>query len=390
MPHPPESCPACRSTQTEVLMTIPAMPVHVGLLWTTQEAARACDKAEMALSLCAHCGYVWNAAFDIAQMDYEQDYDNALHHSPKFANWEADLAKGLVERHGLRGRRLAEIGPGDGRFLANLCIEGGNTGIGFEPGHNPDRVSDLVAQADVKIYDEYADADSLRGYEVDFVSSRHVLEHIPEPMMLIDTIRGGIVDGGGVYIEVPNFAWALDRGAFEDLMYEHCGYYTPETLAHLMTRAGFSDVSAEPTFDGLFAAVEAKVTGGEPSNGPVDPAIVDRIRRDVHALADRIEAVGTDFASRRDEGQRLAAWGGGARAVGLMNLVPAADAIEWVVDINPRKQGTFVTGTGHSIVAPEALKEARPDAVLVVNPVYTDEIAQMLSDLGVDADLISI
>ncbi|MEZ5245310.1 MAG: class I SAM-dependent methyltransferase [Acidimicrobiales bacterium] len=344
----------------------------------------------MALTLCSHCGYVWNAAFDIDRMDYEQDYDNALHHSPKFANWEAELAKGLVERHGLRGRRLAEIGPGDGRFLANLCIEGGNTGIGFEPGHNPDRVSELVARADVRIFDEYADADSLRGHEVDFVSSRHVLEHLPEPMMLIDTIRGGIVPGGGVYIEVPNFAWALDRGAFEDLMYEHCGYYTPETLAHLMVRAGLTDVEARPTFDGLFAAVEANVTGAAPNDEPVDPAVVERIRADVHALADRIEAVGADLAARRDRGQRLAAWGGGARAVGLMNLVPASDAIEWVVDINPRKQGTFVTGTGHAIVAPEVLVEARPDAVLVVNPVYTDEITRMLSDLGVDADVISI
>ncbi|MEQ8841219.1 MAG: class I SAM-dependent methyltransferase [Acidimicrobiales bacterium] len=384
------NCPACGSAETESLMSIPAMPVHVGLLWTSRESARGAETAEMSLSLCGHCGYVWNAAFDIGRMSYEQDYDNALHHSPKFAAWEAALAKGLVERHGLHGRRLAEIGPGDGRFLAGLCIEGGNTGIGFEPGHNPDRVSELVAQADVQIFDEYADADSLRGHDVDFVSSRHVLEHIPEPMMLIDTIRGGIVDGGGVYLEVPNFAWALDRGAFEDLMYEHCGYYTPETLAHLLVRAGFTDVHAEPTFDGLFAAVEAKVTGGAPRDEPIDRAVVERIRTDVHALADRIEAVGADFAGRRDAGQRLAAWGGGARAVGLMNLVPSADAVEWVVDINPRKQGTFVTGTGHPIVAPDVLREVKPDAVLVVNPVYTDEIGRMLSELGVDADLISI
>lgn len=366
------------------------MPVHVGLLWTSRAAATGCDQAEMALHLCGHCGYVWNAAFDIGKMAYEQDYDNALHHSPKFAAWEADLAKGLVERHGLRGRRLAEIGPGDGRFLASLALEGGNTGIGFEPGHNPDRVSELVAEADVEIFDEYADADSLRGHEVDFVASRHVLEHLPEPMMLIETIRGGIVAGGGVYLEVPNFAWALERGAFEDLMYEHCGYYTPETLAHLLSRAGFTDIAASRTFDGLFAAVEAVVADGRPHNEAIAPAVVDRIRADVQALAARIDAVSREFAARRDDGQRLAAWGGGARAVGLLNLVPDADAIEWVVDINPRKQGTFVTGTGHAIVPPDTLREARPDAVLVVNPVYTEEIARMLTDLGVDADLISI
>lgn len=384
------ACPACASCETESLLTIPAMPVHVGLLWTSRDAATGCAQAAMELTLCRHCGYVWNGAFDLSQMDYEQDYDNSLHHSPKFANWEAELAKGLVARHQLHNRRLAEIGPGDGRFLATLCLEGPNTGIGFEPGHNPDRVSELVAEADVQIFDEYADADSLRGHEVDFVSSRHVLEHLPEPMMLVDTIRGGIVGGGGVYIEVPNFAWALDRGAFEDLMYEHCGYYTPETLAHLMVRAGFSEVSADSTFDGLFAAVEANVADGTANDAAIDAAVVDRIRNDVHALADRIERAGADLSARRADGQRLAAWGGGARAVGLMNLVPSSDAIEWVVDINPRKQGTFVAGTGHSIVAPEALEAARPDAVVVVNPVYTDEIGRMLKDLGVDADLITI
>ena len=371
-------------------MSIPAMPVHVGLLWDDRDAARACAQAPMDLTLCSHCGYVWNAAFEIAHMQYDQDYDNALHHSPKFATWEADLAAGLVDRHGLRGRRLAEIGPGDGRFLASLCLAGDNTGIGFEPGHNPERVSELVAQADVTIIDDYADADTLRGHEVDFVATRHVLEHLPEPMMLIDAIRGGIVEGGAVYVEVPNLSWALDRGAFEDLMYEHCGYYTVETLAHLMRRAGFSDVRAEPTFDGLFAAVEAVVSDETPSDEPIDSEIVDRIRADVTALAERIRAVGAEFAERRDAGQRLAAWGGGARAVGLLNLVTSSDAIEWVVDINPRKQGTYVTGTGHAIVAPEALTEAAPDAVLVVNPVYTDEIRAMLADLDVPAELITV
>ncbi len=344
----------------------------------------------MHLALCAACGYVWNSAFELSDMAYDQDYDNALHHSPKFAEWEHDLAVGLVERHGLRGRRVAEIGCGDGRFLANLCLEGDNTGIGFEPGHNPERVSDLVADAGVQIVDDYADADSLRGHEVDFVASRHVLEHLPEPMMLIDAIRNGIAAGGGIYVEVPNFSWALDRGAFEDLMYEHCGYYTPATLAHLMERNGFGEVSASDTFDGLFAAVEATAVGGGPDQQPIDPQVVEGIRVAVAALAERIGKVSEEFATRRASGQRLAAWGGGARAVGLLNLVDSADAIEFVVDINPRKQNTFVTGTGHPIVGPDHLQEHKPDAVLVVNPVYLDEIGEMLRGLGVNAELITI
>ena len=366
------------------------MPVHVGLLWKTAEDARNCEQAPLDLALCSVCGYVWNSSFDIARMAYDQDYDNALHHSPKFVAWEADLCARIVERRGLYGRRLAEIGPGDGRFLATLCLEGGNAGIGFEPGHNPERVSELVADADVVIFDEYADAMSLRSHVVDFVACRHVLEHLPEPTMLIETVRGGIVDGGAVYIEVPNFEWALDRGAFEDLMYEHCGYYTPATLAHLLRRAGFSDVESSATFDGLFASVEAVVADGSPIDGQIDPTIVNGIRERIDSLAARIAAARRDLADRRDDGQTIVAWGGGARAVGLLNLVSDSDAITGVVDINPRKQGTFVTGTGHPIVPPEALLTDPPDAVVVVNPVYIDEIRGMLSDLGVGADVITV
>ncbi len=56
MTEPRTACPACASPDTESLMTIPAMPVHVGVLWNTRESAVGCDQAEMALTLCSHFG----------------------------------------------------------------------------------------------------------------------------------------------------------------------------------------------------------------------------------------------------------------------------------------------------------------------------------------------
>ncbi|MEM9467294.1 MAG: class I SAM-dependent methyltransferase [Actinomycetota bacterium] len=384
------TCPACGSISTEILLRLPGVPVHVGLLWRTPDEARACGRGDIDLALCETCGYVWNASFDPDRLDYAEDYDNALHHSPKFAAWEADLVAGLVERHDLQGRRIAEIGPGDGRFLAALCLAGGSSGIGFEPGHNPERQSPLVDDADVEIHDAFADADSLRGADVDFVVSRHVLEHIPEPGILTEAIRGGVGERGSTYLEVPNFDWALDRGAFEDLMYEHCGYYTTETLAHLLRRGGFTDVEAAATFDGLFTAAEAIYAGGSPGPDAIDTDIVESIRKRIGMLADRIDSIDAELSSRRDACQTIAAWGGGARAVGLLNLVPSADAIGDVIDVNPRKQGTFVTGTGHAISGPERLEAEPPDAVLVVNPIYLDEIRDMLAERGLHPELLTV
>ena len=385
------SCPACSSTETEQLLSLDPIPIHVGLLWATPEAASACRRGEFRLRICTDCGYVWNAAFDPDLLAYEQDYDNALHHSPKFVEWERTLAESLIDDFDLRGRTLAEIGCGDGRFLALLADLGGNTGIGFEPGHNAARVSPLVADADIEILDQFVDASTLRDSAVDFVVARHVLEHVPEPRALLDAIRDGLRADGAVYIEVPNLAWALAHGSFEDFIYEHCGYYTPATLERLLHTVGFEEVRVEPTFDDLFVAARARRPSQKAAAAPaIARSAIEEIRTGVQKIDAYIREAESQLSEFADDGRKVVAWGGGARAVGLLNLPSAAESIDLVVDVNPRKQGTFVTGSGHAIVAPERLRTERPDAVLVVNPVYRDEIARMVADLGIEAEVLTL
>jgi ABC-type hemin transport system substrate-binding protein len=69
-------------------------------------------------------------------------------------------------------------------------------------------------------------------------------------------------------------------------------------------------------------------------------------------------------------------------------MLQPADAIRGVVDINPRKHGKYVPVTGHPIVPPEALRDIRPDAVIVMNPIYGDEIRAKLDELGIQAELL--
>ena len=47
-------------------------------------------------------------------------------------------------------------------------------------------------------------------------------------------------------------------------------------------------------------------------------------------------------------------WGAGARGVTLLNMLNDS-RIEYAVDINPRKQGKYVPGTGQQIVEPTFL-----------------------------------
>jgi hypothetical protein len=88
------------------------------------------------------------------------------------------------------------------------------------------------------------------------------------------------------------------------------------------------------------------------------------------------------------EGKRIAAWGAGTKGVMFLNFVQAGEQIPYIVDINPRKSGMYIVGTGQQIVPPEFLTDFQPEIVILMNAIYRDEIASMLQELGVTAEIV--
>ncbi len=58
------------------------------------------------------------------------------------------------------------------------------------------------------------------------------------------------------------------------------------------------------------------------------------------------------------------------------------------MDVNPRKQGRYVPGTGQRITAPDSLVGQDLRAIVVMNPVYSAEIERTLRELGIDAEVL--
>ena len=60
------------------------------------------------------------------------------------------------------------------------------------------------------------------------------------------------------------------------------------------------------------------------------------------------------------------------------------------VDINPHKQGMFIAGTGHEVLAPESLRDLRPELVIAMNSIYVDEIRGQLQPLGLSPRVVGV
>ncbi|MHC5024295.1 MAG: Rossmann-fold NAD(P)-binding domain-containing protein, partial [Planctomycetota bacterium] len=90
------------------------------------------------------------------------------------------------------------------------------------------------------------------------------------------------------------------------------------------------------------------------------------------------------------KGQKPVLWGSGSKGVSFLTTLGIRDEIECVVDINPFRQGRFMPGTGHPIVAPSFLAEYRPDLVIAMNPMYRDEIRGDLDRLKIQPEIVAV
>src|SRR5690606_7710991 len=97
-----------------------------------------------------------------------------------------------------------------------------------------------------------------------FVCSRHTFEHIPDIGPFLESVVEGMRGAGTVLLlsEVPELTRILASGAFWDLQYEHCSYFTGATLLGLLSRTGFRTGRSRLTYADQYLVAEARLDDG--------------------------------------------------------------------------------------------------------------------------------
>lgn len=389
------SCPVCQSVDLHYFFEQKNVPVVCNQLLASAEDAGAAKLGDLRLAYCSECGSIANYAFDPSKIGYDARYDNALHFSEKFKLFANRLAARLVKDHDLKGKRIAEIGCGDGYFLRLLLDHGVGSAIGYDPSMAEGRLDKLPRREGLTILPE-AFGDQRLPDDIEAVFCRHVLEHIPKPLPFLSAIRSTIGDRSCVmYFEVPNARWMLESDSIWDVIYEHVTYWTPPALSYALRCAGFTPINVQTDFNDQYLMIEARPsdksdTGGMAFAQALKDAGQSAARFGASA-ARELDAWQTRLSRLKDSGGRAALWGAGSKGVTFLNVVPAASAaIDCVVDVNPRKHGMFVSGTAHPIVSPNRLAETDPDLILVANEIYLDEIRATVELMGLTPEFAVI
>ena len=148
------SCASCGSRDLTPFYGVRGIPVHSCLVMPDRRSALAYRKGDLQLAICPSCGFVQNTSFDASLHEYSTRYEETQSFSPRFNRFATELATRLLDRFGLRGKTVLEIGCGKGEFLCLLCELGGCRGIGFDPGYRPERTTS-PAQSRIRFVQDF-------------------------------------------------------------------------------------------------------------------------------------------------------------------------------------------------------------------------------------------
>ena len=389
-----QKCHNCDADTLSAFYRVDNIPVHSCLLMPNRESALAYPHGDLQLGFCRSCGFIQNMLFDPSVHEYSTRYEETQGFSARFRDFATALAKRLIDKYSLRNKTILEIGCGKGEFLALLCELGGNQGIGIDPSYIPERMHGVAGSRLTFIQDFYSEKYS--HLTADFVICRHTLEHIQPTASFMHMVRRSIGERNDtiVFFEVPDISRVLREQAFWDIYYEHCSYFSLGSLARVFRMTGFEVLDLAKDFDDQYLLIEARPANGSSGKSFPQEKDLKELAQDVthfqQTFTDRVKAWKETLAKIRDRGEKAVIWGSGSKAVAFLTTMGIRNEIEYIVDINPFKHGKFLAGTGHEIVPPDFLKKYQPDMVIAMNSIYRDEIQRDLTQMHVDAKVMSV
>jgi SAM-dependent methyltransferase len=142
----------------------------------------------------------------------------------------------------VQGRRALDIGSGTGVFAARLLMEDSSWSVDcVEPDPRAClHIQEVVSNASV-FCGTLGQCENLQTY--DLITLNRVLEHLPDPLIIVRQIKTLLNPGGVVYIEVPDLVcYSLFGADAPEFGVEHLSIWSPQALICLIHQSGLIDL----------------------------------------------------------------------------------------------------------------------------------------------------
>ena len=218
------------------------------------------------------------------------------------------------------------------------------------------------------------------GTSADVMVANNVLAHVPDINDFVAGFATLLKPQGIATFEFPHLLTLVTETLFDTIYHEHFSYLSLTTVERVFASRGLDvfDVELLPTHGGSLRVFAQRADAGrhrrshrvasvlqsESMAGVATAQFYEGFQSRTDRIAAEFRAFLTDVTRR---GRTVAAYGAAAKGNTLMNYAGVGrELIPFVADRNPAKRGKYTPGGRIPIVDENALREARPDYVVML------------------------
>jgi hypothetical protein len=389
---PLRACRSCGAERLEHVLSLGSLPLANAFV--APDAGETSDETfPLDLVFCSACS--------LLQLDDTVPPDKLFTEYPYFSSQSqtfVDHAGELVERvvadRALGASDLAmEIASNDG-YLLQHYRDAGVSVLGVDPARN---VAQEAERRGVRTIPEFFGHELAQrlladGVRPQVIHANNVLAHVPDIRQFVDGISLLLSDDGVAIIETPYVRDLVDKLEFDTIYHEHVFYYSLASMQALLGASGLTIVDVEhvPVHGGSLRVFAAKNGSGEVG---LRVKALEREEQErglgsagyYASFSKRVEdarrVISGFLRTLHEEGSRLAGYGAAAKGTMLLNsLTLDEQAVEYVVDSTPYKQGRLIPGVRIPIEPPRHLSEDPTDYVVILAWNFAREIIEQEGD----------
>lgn len=369
-----DKCIVCgeKFKQNDRIMTCSDMPASAQNI-PSQDELRKDVGIDLQLYQCSGCGLI---QFDCEPVSYYRDVIRAGGYSSTMVELRRKQYQHFIEYCNLQGKKVIEIGCGQGEFL-KVLKEFPVQVYGIE--HKKELV-EKAQKEDLNVWQDFTETEDQKLSEAPFDAflSFNFLEHQPYPNEMLRCIYNNLSEEGVGLVTVPDLDYIVSNDSFYELLHDHIANYSEETLRFLLNKNGFIVLESTIVNQDTISMIVQK-----------RPKLkVDGLRKNYDLLVQQMKRF---IAERMTKSRKVAVWGASHQGFTAISTTGSGETIEYIIDSAPFKQGKYAPASHVPIVSPEYFFKKPVDTILIIAPGYTDEIAGIIREkYGSDVEIAAI
>jgi SAM-dependent methyltransferase len=388
------NCRHCQAELTLPLIDLGATPPSNAYL-TQQTLHRPEKHFPLRVLVCTECWLVQTEDYAGADELFSPDYAYFSSYSTTWLKHAERYVTDMAARYALnKNSHIIEVAANDG-YLLQFAKAQGIPCLGIEPTAS---TANAARARGIEIVEAFfgvklATRLAAQGKQADLMIANNVLAHVPDVNDFVSGFAILLRPDGVATFEFPHLLCLVAENQFDTIYHEHYSYLSLNAVQLIFERNGLRvfDVEELNTHGGSLRVyahrqdADAREPGNKVTellNHEVEAGITScAFYSDFQIKADQVK---NDFLAflieARRAGKTVAGYGAAAKGNTLLNYAGVRpDLLHYVIDRNPAKQDKFLPGSRIPIVAEAALKQTRPDYVVILPWNLRAEVAGKLA-----------